>query len=445
MAVSPYVSVSSPPVPLTPGAPVAARVVNVLPDSRYLLQIQETLLQLDLPLSLHLGDSLTLKVRESTPTATLFDVVLTPADAKSLLERLGIPETPEAERLVRSLLKMNAPIEKERVQIALAAVRAATGAGRFDAAAFLVAHGIDPEARTVTRLASIAEGGFTPATPPAVPLLEPFAEYIAPTSDERPVIESRRPPSDSLPGILDRSSRLRFLDRALELVGRTVPAEPHDPADATRLARKFMDHPDLDVGKAIDRFRQHLRLSAPQLRALRAKLEEMEHAELSRLPEFRQARESRGTIFENVDRMNAHRIVTQLASLRDDGVAILEVPVRHDGRTTSVPIRVVRREGGRGGAQEARGFHVSVDTDLSKLGRVHTKLDVVGRGLAVRFSARDAEARRHLDSGAKELAQALREIGWEPAVSTDVAAAPRESPFSLFETPASYLGVDVRA
>ncbi len=83
-------------------------------------------------------------------------------------------------------------------------------------------------------------------------------------------------------------------------------------------------------------------------------------------------------------------------------------------------------------------------TDLSKLGKVQTKIDTSGKGLAVRFQVRDQKARDALQKMQKKLEDALAAIGWKPSLATEIATAGKPPLFELFEGDADYLGVDVR-
>ncbi|MBI2900641.1 MAG: hypothetical protein HYY17_10675 [Planctomycetes bacterium] len=444
MELTPYVSVPASSAPLPVGAILSGIVKEILAANRYLIQIQALALELELPLALNVGDAVRMRVREASARALVLDVSLPdarePLPARGLPERLGFPVDPETERLVRALMRMNAPIDRDRVESALASARAAKGEARIEAAAFLVAHGIDPDPRTVTRLARMAEPAPLPS-PTANPVLRSMQETVAPVPEEAPAVVPKPLPSDeAVRALLDRSPVLRFLDRALEIASRLEPSPESGMRvdEALAIVRSILERPGGDPEEI-----RALRLPASQLHELRSKLFALERAAIASVEEFREARETGGPLFERFDRFLAHRVVNQLARLQDDGVAILQVSIRHENRVMDVPIRVIRREGGHGGAA-GPGFHVVLDTDLSRLGPVRTKVDAAGRGMAVRFQVRRSDARRHLESGNDELACALRDLGWEPSVSTEVASPLPESPFAAFERGGDVSGIDVR-
>lgn len=435
MELSPYVPILAPPTGLTPGASILAIIEDVLPDGKAVTRLPGLLLQLPLPMPVKPGDAVHVKVQQATAQATWLEIA--PLDPKQILQRLDLPIDRESEDVVRALLRMNAPMERERVEAAIAAVRSAKGDARADAAAFLVKHGVEPDPEIVTSLARLAEPP-PPVEPATAPLLREM--NVAPREDAK---APPLPRMDAVRELLDRSIVLRFLDRAIGLTSTTPPdpdAPPQNLVRVIQVIQDFLEHPD---EAAFARFRDALRLPLAQLRDLRARLLEMEHSALSTLPQLAEAREARGTVFEIFDRALAHRLVTQLSTISNDGVAIFEVPVRHEGRVVHVPIRVIRREGGKASAEA--GFHVTIDTDLSRLGPVRTRLDVAGRAMGVKFSTRDDEARRHLEGGAGELAAALRELGWTATIGAEVAPARGENPFELFQSPSNYLGLDVRA
>lgn len=436
MELSPYISVRGAPSPLPVGAIVAGLVREILDSNRYLVQVRGILLELEIPLTLQKGEEVSFRVRGGglldIPIRPATPGRLEPADARQILKRLGLPAGEEPERLLRAFLRMNAPIDREGIEAAMAAVRSSRGEARFEAAAFLASHGIEPQPELVTRLARVGapETLDEPVSPH--PLLTPFREAL----------ETRAPASSEvLRKLIEASPRLRLLDRAIELAAAAVPADEPDPAP--RLAEALRIVREVDE-KGFARFREILRLPAAMLYELRARLLELEREAIASMPELREAREARGAVFENHDRIWAHRLVNQLARLQDERAAIIDVPIRQDGRVVHVPIRVIRREGG-GGREAQPRFHVTLETDLSRLGPVRTRIDSTGTAMSVRFQVRRAEARRHLETGHVELADALRSQGWQPSVTTEVAVPPAESPFSVFEKPGPVLGVDVRA
>ena len=65
--------------------------------------------------------------------------------------------------------------------------------------------------------------------------------------------------------------------------------------------------------------------------------------------------------------------------------------------------------------------------------------------MSVKFTARDREIRDHLEHGFEELANALREAGFEAVLRSDVSHFPEEPLLFPAEGGTSYTMVDVRA
>jgi len=471
MELGPYLSILTGPAPLPVGALIAGMVKEILASQRYLIQAQGILLELELPMTLQLGDRVQFRVRDASPRNLVVDVSLPPstpgrlesADARTLLQKLGLPADEDSQRLVQEFVRMNARVDRGSVTAAREAIRSVSSPSRFEAAAFLVAHGVEPDSTAVAKLARIAVPESFPHDPTPIPLLSEHARAVAPLPEEIPEAAPRLPaPGVPIRQVLESSPILRFLDRAIELVA-SAPPSPDSAAvveaivasvplrpdlaraveEIVRLVQEFLQHPEDEEG-AVVRLRERLRLPARLLREVRAELLGLERKILASIPEFREARDSSPPVLERHDRLWAHRFASQLARIHDERIAIFEVPVLHDGRVSQVPVRVVRREGGSAKAA-GHDFHATIDTDLSRLGRVRTRVDAAGQGLSVRFQARRPEIRRHLESEREDLVRALGEIGWKATVAAEVAPPPSDSPFEEFAKPRSYLDIDMRA
>jgi hypothetical protein len=187
-----------------------------------------------------------------------------------------------------------------------------------------------------------------------------------------------------------------------------------------------------------------LRLPGKALREIQGKLAAMEQRVLSETTALQEARQWSRPLMETLDRIISGKMATQLAALRDEGVTIVELPVTHEGKVFTIPIRIIRRNR-KGKELKPGGFHIQIVTELSKLGEVQTKIDTSGKGLAVRFNVRDMEARDKLRREQLKLEDALKAFGWEPSVATVIAKEQPLSLFDLFEGDSDYLGVDMRA
>ena len=103
------------------------------------------------------------------------------------------------------------------------------------------------------------------------------------------------------------------------------------------------------------------------------------------------------------------------------------------------------RKNQKGKKSTPGGFHIQINTELSRLGEVQTKIDTSGKGLAVRFHVQNEEAKSSLQKAQKKLEDVLTAIGWKPSLAIDVGKAEPAPFFELFEEDTDYLGVDVRA
>jgi hypothetical protein len=71
--------------------------------------------------------------------------------------------------------------------------------------------------------------------------------------------------------------------------------------------------------------------------------------------------------------------VNQLSQLREDGVLVLEVPLRVEGRLAHIPLRIRREPEKPGSPEPGPRFSVTLDADLSRIGFVRARLDAAGR------------------------------------------------------------------
>jgi hypothetical protein len=451
MDLSPVTVPAPPPLPALP--PVVAAVVEaILGPSRYAVTLQGVLLELELDLILSVGDRVPFRVREQTPARLVLEVL--PRGPDEAPPPPGAPPIPEELReIAREVVRMGAPIERETLE---AVAKAAPDPVRRQAAAFLAAHGFEPSAPLVEAVARLA------APPPPAPerapgILQPLAAHLqslvaetaAEVPQKAPRVAGAPPPEpmESLRRVLETSPRLRAIDRLVEAVSAARPEESVPPREvvarlgqALRLVRSAAPE---SVEAAI---REMPKLPRPAVQELLSKLLEMERQELARIPELAAARAARGTVLETAERLAEFRFVNQLAQLRNEGVMVLEVPVRAEGRVQYLPLRVRRERGGRPEDPRGERFTVALDVELSRIGPVRALLEAAARALRVTFRVRDRAVRDRLQRGAAELVEALRAQGFEPAVASEVAdRAPAETIFDVFASPGNIPSIDVKA
>ena len=190
MEFSPYISVQTSPAGLPSGGTVTGTVQKTLGSNLYQVQVQGSVLEMEIPLNLKPGDQIQMQVREATAQRMLLDVplpvraggTLAPADITALIQRLGLPPTEERTELVQQFLRLNAPMDRGTLGAALKATEGIASPARFEAAAFLAAHGVEPDPALVSRMVQLSE----PATPNPLPgpgamthpILKAYAEYI---------------------------------------------------------------------------------------------------------------------------------------------------------------------------------------------------------------------------------------------------------------------------
>ncbi len=250
---------------------------------------------------------------------------------------------------------------------------------------------------------------------------------------------------EELRRLLGASPRLRALDRLIEAAASMKPRETPPKEAMERLSQALRLARNAAPETIEATLRDMPRLPREALRELTARLLEMERQEFSTLPDLAAARDARGTALESADRLADLRLVNQLAQLRNEGVRVIEIPVRFEGRLQYIPLRVVR-EGEKKGAAGPPRFGITVDADLSRLGLVRAHLETSGKTLRVRLRARDRGVRRHLEKGASELVEALRAQGFEPVVTADTEGrAEAVSIFDVFAAPGDILSIDVHA
>jgi hypothetical protein len=420
-------------------------VVGIVQEStgpgRYRVQIQGMLLELELQLFLAPGDRLALRVREQTAGRLVFELAA-PREADGRTARESPPGPPE---LLREMRRQRAPLDPALVDRIAAVSR---DAPTRQAAAFLAAHGLEPSAPLVEALSRLAGPAPEPAGDATLlrPLADALAALVADDPSELPAKAGRSVPAaelleGALRPVLEGSARLRMLDRLIEALSALRPAADAAPVDVAGLLRGAAPE------TADAWLRQLPPLSREALQEILTALLRMERETLAATPELAQARAARGTLLEAAERLGSLRLVNQLSQLRQDGVTILEIPVRHEGRIRHVPLSIVRdREGERRDPRGGARFAVTLDADLTRLGPVRALVSLAAQVVRVRFRARDRSVKEHLERGSGELVEALRAAGFEAEVTAEVAGRElRESIFDVFAAPGEVPNLDVEA
>jgi hypothetical protein len=424
---------------------VTATVQSVLAPNRYMLQLQGMLFELEAELFLSVGDKLPLRVREQGAGRLVLETLPrsepapqgAAAGGPASLNPVGV-----------ELGRMRGPLDPATVDLV---ARLSRDPVTRQAAAFLAAHGIEPTQELVDALASLNQAGPEPSGGAA--LLETLSAALARRVVEDPLeipsklpLLSGPPPQElenALRAILEGSPRLRMIDQMIEAVQAARPSKvpPAEVADRLRTAVSLVRSATPDsLGEVL---RQIPGLPREALRELVSVLSEMERTALSQVPELSAAREGRGTLLGAADRLADYRLVNQLSQVREDGVRILEVPVRAEGRLQYLPLRIAR-EGPRPGSADPSSFVITFDIDFTKIGFVRALLATASKTLRIRFQVRDRAVRAHLEKFAGELSGALEAEGFETLISADVAApAPRESIFDAFASPSDPTSLDV--
>jgi len=289
----------------------------------------------------------------------------------------------------------------------------------------------------------------------ASPLLAPLVQALQARVAETPVEAARTAPllagpppaalEESVARVLESSPRLQMIDRLIEAISSASPAR----VPAAEVPGRLEQAVRLVQSATPENLEETLRALPPLPReALRPLLQEaqaLERREVASIPELARAREMQGLVLDSSQRLTDLRLVNQLSQLREDGVLVLEVPVRVEGRLEHLPLRIRREPEKAGSSDPGPRFSVTIDADLSRIGSVRARLDVAGRTLRVRLRVRERGVRSHLEKGAEGLVDALKAQGYEAAVTAElVAALERESIFDVFASPDESITLDVR-
>lgn len=445
-----------PPVTVPPGAAsplpafVTGVVQSVLAPNRYAVQVQGLLLELEADLFLTAGDKLPLRVARQTPREVVFELVRPsqPSQARPLEPDRAASHDPE---LVHEFVRMRAPLDPALLE---RAAPLAQDPPTRQAAAFLAAHGVDLTAQNVSDLAALAvpPPADSAEEPPALlaPLAEALEEQTAATPRDVATAAPRAagPPSQALEEIvarvLDGSPRLQMIDRLIEAVTALEPATVPAKEAAARLDQALRLVRAADPANVEETLRALPPLPREALREVLRELQAMERKQLASTPLLSEARDAQSSVLDTAQRTADLRLVNQLSRIRDDGIVVLEVPVRSEGRVTRIPLRIRREPEKPGAPGTGPRFSVTVDADLSRIGLVRAHLESAGKTLRVRLRTREAGVRSHLERGAGELAEALQAQGYEAQVAAElVAALERESIFDVFAAPGEPTTLDV--
>jgi hypothetical protein len=110
---------------------------------------------------------------------------------------------------------------------------------------------------------------------------------------------------------------------------------------------------------------------------------------------------------------------TQIANSAHDGVAhntaqamLVELPVRHDDRTSMLRLRF-ERDGSRGSGAAAEAWSVEAALDLGVAGALHARVTMAGRRIGVQLRAETPAIVDALAARSSQLAAILRDAGLE--------------------------------
>lgn len=424
-------------------AVVTGTVEEIRGPNRYAFNLQGVLLELELDFLLALGDRVSFRVREQTPARLVLEPLPSEAPAAPAPAPQEIPE--ELREVAGEFRRMGAPLEPDLME---RAARASKDGPTRRAAAFLASRGFEPSGPMVESLARLSAPPPPPET--SAELLAPLARALEErVSDSPAAIPGRAaklagpPPDNPLARLLASSPRLQVLDRFIDALTAATPAEapPQElPARLGQALKIIREAAPETIEQAV---RSLPALSRDGLREILGRLFEFERNEILSLPGFAAARAAPGTVLDAAERLADLRFVNQASLLRNEGIAVLEIPVRADGRLHHVLMRV-RREERQAAARPGPRTTVALDLELSKLGRVQALLDASGRSLAVRLRTPSRPVKSHLESRAGELAGALRAQGFEPGISAETGAVAPAAPLDAFEAADGSGRIDIR-
>lgn len=433
---------------------IAATITEMLQQDLFMLNVGGVPLQARSHLPLQVGQQVVLRVKEIQGDVITMQLVST-ADAPELVEALELKPTRENVEIARQMLKSNLPMDRDTVQRISAAVREARGefGAKVQAAVVLVANGIEPTPENVEMIARLAED---PPDPPSIdnPIARKVAEHVQAKTvrpddpASLPKAAAAPPPAleEAIETILAKSPALQRIEEVLDLMDEVIAekrAGPVDPHTRARLLTEVMKavHRALAEKVEPEALKQVFVANREALGDARAMLVEQEFRELSNMLELKIARDAR--VMDLADRALGFRALNNLATLRGDGVMMLELPVQ--GQQTPARLLVMmRREGGGGQKGQAPGTTVKLDVTLSRIGRVRATTHVQNNAAQVLFGVRDSAVKKLFNQTLDQLVSALRAQGFEPRVQVDVSKGGGDLLEELFDMISRRPSLDLR-
>lgn len=432
---------------------IAATITEMLQQDLFMLNVGGVPLQARSHVPLQVGRQVVLRVKEIQGDVITLQIVPT-ADAPELVEALELKPTRENVEIARQLLKANLPMDRDTVQQISAAVREARGefGAKVQAAAVLVANGIEPTPENVEMIARLAED---PPDPPSVdnPIARKVAEHVQAKTvrpddpASLPRAAAAPPPAleEAIETILAKSPALQRIEEVLDLMDEVIAekrAGPVDPHTRARLLTEVMKavHRALAEKVEPETLKQVFVANREALGDARAMLVEQEFRELSNMLELKIARDAR--VMDLADRALGFRALNNLATLRGDGVMMLELPVQ--GQQTPARLLVMMRREGGGQKGRAPGTTVKLDVTLSRIGRVRATTHVQKNAAQVLFGVRDSAVKKLFNQTLDQLISALRAQGFEPRVQVDVSKGGGDLLEELFDIISRRPSLDLR-
>jgi hypothetical protein len=419
------------------GERVSATVLSQLEDGRFEVRLGSRVVQVQSSQRLEVGASLMLSVREAGSRLLLEILEHRPTSAPDpgealggRLKSLGIPDDPARREALAVLMEGGVPVTRKALEAVVAATEAFPGSEALArrAAAFLLAGGGTVEPADLQALLEALRGGSLAEAASAleragVPDLLGQGPWSAPGPAAQAL--ARAALEDAVASLLGKDGRLAVLDLARSRLGPVSVAADGKP-EAEALARRLLAIPPGPHGDA-------------ESARLLAGVEPGTQEALARSLARREA-EALGTVRDLPAFREAHQALLKASGEEAGRLLLGRDGVRHAEGVFRPPdsppirLRVSARQAGKGkGKSGDKGKHplrVAVALQLSALGSVGAELSAEGKRLHVSLWAQDPSAEAALRGGMGDLTEALRKLGFEPAVS--VARASRETLAAAF-------------
>lgn len=458
-----------------PDTPVVATVKSAIGAGRYLLEIMGHEFEAVIPIDLEQGTKLKARIRDVSGKSLSLDIPIPrekavsneangnvwERDIDTLLTKMDLPRNDLTRKAAASLLKWDAPVNKESMGLILSAARPAkTPIGQsIEAAAYLLSGGITPTSPDVETVATVAlqrpENVYPIALPVETDSADEHLEALPLIAMERNASSPEPPPTADKPilrlewqiaEILKQSPPLLVLDKLASLTGellasgKTVEAVENAIQPSVNALLKDISTlisgnlPEKDIPSKIEELKSAIKgLPLSDLRRLHSELERAEQDRLKTTPGLALLKSAKGPAIEFYERQSVFHLLNNISAIKGDPLSIVHIPIVVDNVERYIPVRISWRGGGKGQKREKSNISVSVDIVMSRIGRVRTTMKSFQRNMSVDYYVRDDDVLRIFGKHRSELKDALGAIGFSANIDVLTGKPPTDDPPSLLD------------